>query len=328
MSSVLLNCFSLIWIEMGPSFPPKIKTAWKVDTRTFPIITSTHTISPQRSIHSIWGVGSPKDLRKDYSTIINSLTKVTVLSLSANLTILIKWNSWSLIKQNLRSFLTTRRSPERAVWLRISLNLDRTILLMMPQSKRYYLMLLILMFSTVFPSYINLDALFAVLFPLLTLTTTIMLIILFVYLRMSPPTSLLSRTLLVLLNGLWHTATTTSSCALLMFRHCSPMFHLIRPLKLLETNYMPRLIHLSYLALLLIISLFLLPREVILCLITSSMIKLTGLQWDLLWVQFLQTLIFCTILKKSECWITLIALLSGLDCWWCHYFILQQEHSY
>lgn len=63
-----------------------------------------------------------------------------MLSLSANLTILIKWNNWSLIKQNLRSFLTARRSLERTVWLLISLNLDRTILLMMPKwySKRYH----------------------------------------------------------------------------------------------------------------------------------------------------------------------------------------------
>jgi len=171
-----------------------------------------------------------------------------------------KWNSWSLIKQNLRSFLTARQSLERTVWLLISLNLDRTILLMMPHSKRYYFLLLTLVFSTVFPSYINPDALFAVLFPLLTLTTTFMLLILFVDLSMSPPTSLLLRTLLVLLNGLWHTATTTSSCALLMFLHCSPMFHLMRQLKLVETNYMSRLIRLSYLVLFLMISLFLLPR--------------------------------------------------------------------
>ena len=70
---------------------------------------------------------------------------------------------------------------------------------------------------------------------------------------------------------------------------------------------MPRLIHLIYLALFLKICLFLLPREVILCLMVSFMIRLMELQWDLLWVQFLQT--FLCAMEKS-----LSLVVPGLNC--------------
>ena len=61
---------------------------------------------------------------------------------------------------------------------------------------------------------------------------------------------------------------------------------------------MPPLIRLIYLALFWKICLFLLPREAILCLVVSSMIRLMELQRGLLWAQFLQTFL-CAILKKS-----------------------------
>lgn len=254
--------FELLFRDLnrnGPFFSTKDQDSLKSGHKNISYNYTTHTISPQRSIYSIRWVGSPKDLHKDDSIIITKPDKGNCVVIVNKLDYLNK------MKQLISDQTKFKKLPHSLTKSRE----DRTILLMMPHSKRYYFLLLILVFSTVFPSYINLDALFAVLFPLLTLTTTITLLILFVDLSMSPPTSLLSRTLLVLLNGLWHTATTTSSCALLMFLHCSPMFHLMRQLKLVKTNYMPRLIRLSYPALFLMISLFLLPRYVILCLITS-----------------------------------------------------------
>lgn len=85
--------------------------------------------------------------------------------------------------------------------------------------------------SMVFPKFINLDALFVQLFRLLTLIITILPLILCVFFNLSPPTSLQSRTLLVLLNGPRCTTITTSLCALLMLVHCSPTFHLKRQYK-------------------------------------------------------------------------------------------------
>lgn len=64
---------------------------------------------------------------------------------------------------------------------------------------------------------------------------------------------------------------------------------------------MPQLIRLIYLALFLKICLFLLPREAILCLMVSSMIRLMELQWDLLWVQFLQTFLRAILKKSGYC---------------------------
>lgn len=64
---------------------------------------------------------------------------------------------------------------------------------------------------------------------------------------------------------------------------------------------MPQLIRLIYLALFLKICSFLLPREAILYLMVSSMIRLMELQWDFFWVQFLQTFLRAILKKSGYC---------------------------
>ena len=123
------------------------------------------------------------------------------------------------------------------------------VLLMMKHFVKYCHLVPRMVFSTVFPRYINQVAHFALLSPLLTLITIILLPILFGYFNLSQLIRLLSRTPSALQNGPRHTIIMANTCAHLTLVHSSPTFHLIKQYKSVWTNCMLWPIHQSYHAL-------------------------------------------------------------------------------
>lgn len=206
-------------------------------------------ISPQRSINSIQRVGTPKDLRKDYTTIIKKPDKANCVVTVSELDYLnkmkqlisdqptfkkLRHNSMKSREDSLIAYLLKLRQDniiDDATLQKILPSASHPgVLYSLPKLHKSGCPFRCIVSSINTYNYNHASYLVCLLKHVSTNQFTI---------KDSPS----------LLNGLWHTATTTSSCALLMLCHCSPMFHLMRQLKLVKTNYMPRLIRLSYLAL-------------------------------------------------------------------------------
>ena len=159
-------------------------------------------------------------------------------------------------------------------------------LLMMLHFERFFFVVQLLVFFTVFPRFTNLAALFVRLSPPLIHITTILLHFLWVSWSRSPQTSLQSRTLSALWTGLSLINITIKLCVPLMCAPCSLMHRLMKQFKFVSISCTLSLSLRDYHDQPLKLCLSLQRRKATSYLTDNIMIRLMVLLWGHHWVLF------------------------------------------
>ena len=150
----------------------------------------SYDFSKQKGILNKEEWSAVNDLRKDDSIIITRPDKGNGIVIVNKLDYLHKMKQ--LISDETKFKKLTQnptKSREDTACYHIYVNSEKMESLMMPPFRRYFHLVLLLVSSTVFPRFTSLVTLFVLLFPLSTLTTTILHLILYAFFNLSPPTS-------------------------------------------------------------------------------------------------------------------------------------------